>query len=412
MHAHLTHELFRAVASGWRNPGDLAGIAIAHLFELCPDCRRGFEGWRQELEDASVPADAADYEAVIDRIRARVEAAPGETEAPVQSEVRRARSRAAELLHLSAEQQLDWIRSESDRLRGPLLAEVLIDEGFRRTQGYPHDGFALASLARLVLHHLPVSWRTAALYARALAHMANAVRVIGDLPRAEQLMGDARYFLRAQGGGDRLVRAELDRLESSLRLGQRRLRSAVTILLRAQMVYELEGLQSEAVATLLLLSKAHRRLGELDRAFELLDQADRGLARTAHPRFTIIAAERRAMLLLQVGKPEVALQVLASLDGLTAEHGDPIMLLRRSWQLGRVSRSLGDLEAAEHSLLQVVEGFSSRRMILDVALARLELSRLYRRQGRMPEAGDLAEQATTTFLDIGLLGMAAEASAA
>jgi hypothetical protein len=76
VHEHLTRELFRAISSGWRNPGDLAAIALAHLFELCPHCRREFESWRRELEDASSAPEGADYEAVIEGIRARVEELP------------------------------------------------------------------------------------------------------------------------------------------------------------------------------------------------------------------------------------------------------------------------------------------------------------------------------------------------
>jgi tetratricopeptide (TPR) repeat protein len=409
MHEHLTRELFRAISGGWRNPGDLAAIAFAHLFELCHDCRREFESWRRELEDASSAPEGADYEAVIEGIQARVEEPLGGSEAPIQSEIREARSRAEELLRLAPEQQAEWIRTESGRFAGLLLAEVLIEEGWRRTPAYPHDGYALASLARLVLHHLPASLRTTALYARALAHMANAVRVIGDLPRSEQILGDARYLLLSQGGGDRLLRAEVDRLEGSLRLDQRRPRDAIRVLLHAQMVYGLEGLQREAVATLVLLSKAHRRLGELDRSFEILDQADKGLRRTPLPRLLIIAGQRRAALLLRSGRPEGALEALSELEDLTASHGDPVIDLRRAWTRGLISRDLGELDAAEQALLPVIEGLGARRMISDLALVRLELGGIYAAQARLAEAGELADQAASTFADIGLPGKEAEA---
>lgn len=409
MHEHLTRELFRAISGGWRNPGDLAAIALAHLFELCPHCRREFGSWRRELEDRSVPPDAADYEAVIEGIRARVEEPPGGSEVPIQSEIREARSRAEELLRLAPEQQAEWIRSESGRFAGPLLAEVLIEEGWRRTPAYPHDGYTLASLARLVLHHLPTSLRTMALYARALAHMANSVRVIGDLPRAEQILGDARYLLRSQGGGDRLVRVEIDRLEGSLRLDQHRPRDAVRVLLHAQMVYGLESLQREAVATLMLLSKAHRRLGELDRAFEILDQVDEGLRSTPLPRLLIIAGDKRAALLLRSGRPGGALEALSGLEALAARYGDAVMSLRRAWTRGLISRDLGELDASEEALLPVIEGFAARRMILDLALVRLELGGIYAAQARLAEAGELADQAASTFADIGLPGKEAEA---
>jgi hypothetical protein len=48
-------------------------------------------------------------------------------------------------------------------------------------------------------------------------------------------------------------------------------------------------------------------------------------------------------------------------------------------------------------------------MIHDLALVRLELGGIYVEQKRLVDAGELADQAASTFADIGLPGKAAEA---
>lgn len=419
MHEHLTRELFRAVATGWRNPGDLAGIALAHIFELCPDCRTGFESWRKELEDDSGIPDSADYDAVIDRIRARVETAPNQREAPIQSEIRRARSRAEQLLRLDPDQQAEWVRTEAKRFAGPLLAEVLIEEARRRTPAYPRDGFTLASLARLVLHHVPPSHIATALFARSLAYMANAARVIGDLPRADQLMGDARYLIRSQGGGDRLLRAELDSLEASLRIGQDRPEVAVRLLLRSLMTYRLELSERQAAATLIKLARAQARLQGVSRALSLLAEAEKLLENVSDPWLQLLVLDNRASYLCLWGEPMLALQTLELGRDLAEQRDDPLNELRRSWSGAKISWSLGDLPLTEQRLVSVREGFARQDIQYDVAIVSLDLGRLYLDQGRFQEAEELAGEALPVFEKLWLpskvataAGMRAQAAAA
>jgi tetratricopeptide (TPR) repeat protein len=392
----------------------MAAIAMAHLFELCPRCRREFEAWRQELESQDQEPKSADYEAVLDRIRARVEppsqeSGSGAGESPVDGDLREARSRAEELLRLGPEQQLAWIRSDSDRLAGPLLAEVLIEEGRRRTPGYPHDGYTLTHLARIVLQHAPASPHSVKLYARALAYMANAVRVIGDLPRAEQILGDARYVIHSQAGGDRLARAELDSLEGSLRMEQGRPRDAVSAFLRAQMVYQLENLATETAATLQLLARAHGKLREFGRSFELLDKAEKMLAANPEQHLLIVSASLHVGLLEEAGSPRSAFAALANLEALIEGFDDSVLNTRASWQRGRLSGALGDFDAMEQLLLQVIKELAGRRMVNDLAHAKLELAGLFAEQGRIGEAGDHVEEAASIFREIGLARDAAEA---
>lgn len=404
VHEHLTRELFRAVSTGWRNPGDLAAIAMAHLFELCPECRREFESWREELQDRETPASTgADYGAVLDRIRARVERPDGgREESPLEREIREARSHAEELLRLTSEQQLDWIRSERERRTGPLLAEVLIEEALRRTPGNPHDGYNLTQLARVVLHHCPASLHTAKLYARALAYMANAVRILGDLPRADQLLADSRFVLRFQGGGDRLVQAELNQLEGSLRRHQGRPRHSVALLLRAQAVYCLEGLEEKTIATLLLLSRAHLDLTEFARALQLLNEAERRLENHHDDRLLLAAASRRVATYHKSYQLDQALDMFVKLEEINQEYGDSISTLRVGWLKSRLLGALGEVDETEGILLNTIEALSDHKMVSDVASAQYDLAQLLFDQGRYSESETFAERAASVFEEIGL----------
>jgi tetratricopeptide (TPR) repeat protein len=409
MHEHLTRELFRAVSSGWRNPGDLAAIALAHLYEQCPSCRREYESWRREAEDAPLELEALDYGAVIERIRARVEPGAGETVAPIDSEIEQARTRAEEVLRLDPAQRAGWIRFEAERFSGSLLAEVLIEESRRRTPTDPRTGYTLADLARLALQHAPASLHTVPLYARALAYMANAVRVIGDLPRADQLLGDAHYLLRSQGGGDRLVRAELDSLEGSLRIEQDRPEQALPLILRALMTYHLERAGREAAATLIKLARTHSKLEDLPRSLVLLDKADEILGSDPEPWLQNVSLHNRAGCLMLTGEPELAQEALDQGEERARHLNDPLGDLRRLWVRALLARRQADLDSAEQLLVSVRRGFSSQGLRFDAALASLDLGWLVSEQGRLREAGEYAEEILPVFEELRLPAKAAAA---
>lgn len=410
MHGHLTRELFRAIHQGWRNPGDLAAIAMAHLFELCPACRGEFEIWRRELEGEAPSAEAGDFDAAIERIRSSQADTDGDT-IPKDDRRQEDRSRTQELLDLPPEDRAEWIRSETAKRSGLLLAEALIDESCRRTPGYPHDGYSLANLARLVLHHAPASPEATELYARALAYLANAVRVIGDLPRADQLLGDARYLLGSQGGGDRLVRAELDSLEASLRIAQERDDEAVPLLLRALMICRVGKVPSAAAAVLIKLGLAHRNLGDPQRSLKLLGEAERDLEGAGSPRLLLVCRHNSVLSLCREGELDRARELLVQTRALAAEFGDPLHLLRRSLAEADLSWRLQELDVAEARLLEVRDGFSQRGLRGDKAVVSLDLARLYTQQGRSYEVLELAEAVIPVFRKLGLHGSLTEAQA-
>ena len=417
MDEHLTRDLFRAIYKGWRDPGDLAAIAMAHLFEECSVCRKEFEAWRRELGEGVAAPESQDFDAVFDCVRASAAANDGDgtaLEVQIGAERRRARSRADELLALAPDQRLEWIRIENKRISGVLLAEVLIEQCLQRTPGYPHEGKILAFLARLVLQHTPTSVLAVEYYALALAGLANAIRVIGDLPRADQILGDARYLLRAQGtGADRLVRARIDSLEASLRTGQDRPSQAIPLLLRALMVYEMEGpgAAADIAACLIKLCRAHDRLGAVGRALELADGLGEHAGCRSDPRLDLLGRRNRAAILIHAGRFEDAREALEEVRPFFDGLDDPLERLRFSWSDAKLLRSTGASEAAENLMISIRHGFGSYDLRYDEALAGVELAAWYSEEGRRDDALPLVEEALPVFEALELPAKITEARA-
>jgi tetratricopeptide (TPR) repeat protein len=375
---------------------------MAHLFELCPHCRSEFEAWRGELGEG-VARGEGDYDGALQRIRERTAAndlGPDAEEARLGRERRDARSRAEALLALPDDQRLDWIQSEKDRHSGLLLAEALIEECRRRTPGYPHEGFLLANLSRVVLHHAPANDFALELFVRSLAYLGNASRVLGDTLRADQLLGDARYLLRVHPAGDRGTRAEIDCLVGSLRVEQFREDEAIAVLLRALMVYELERDDLRRAIVLIKLARAHLQKREPLRAMTLLERAIELLEPLDAPFLMRISRQGRSSALARLGRIEEARAEIQSSFALRYE--DPLLTLRARWLTSRIDSYAGDFDRAVETMLGVRGAFAEKQLHGDVAQADLMLAKIYCRQGRSREALDLADSAEARFLALGI----------
>ena len=217
-HLHLTRELLTALFKGERNPQDLVPIVLAHLFDLCPFCESEFKAWE---EDASREP-AVSYDDLFARLRSTA----GAVEAKVAAEREEATRTLEAILALPRHERLEAVKSSVLRFQGQVLAELLIDESRRQMPGRPQDALALAQLAKAVLLHAPMTGFVQELYARAMAHVANALRVLGNLTEAGEMFDDARFLLRGEGGADKRLAAEIDKLEGLLRKAQRRFAEA------------------------------------------------------------------------------------------------------------------------------------------------------------------------------------------
>ncbi len=389
---HITRQLLRAIQEGRRNPGDLAKVAMAHLFQSCEVCRAEYDGWVAEVK-ASGEAVASDYGEVVERVL-------GETEAmaeAVAGERRQAATRLEALLALPARQRLAAIEAEPSDFRGLALGELLIEASLAQMPGRPRQALALGELAMALLHHGDLSPYRIDLYARATAHVANALRVVGQLQEASLLFGNARFLLRGEGGGDPGTRSELDWLEGSLRWAQRRFGEAEALLRRAILSYRMEQDSVKAARTLLTLGALFWEQNDGFQALHAAEEALEMLDREQEPRFHFYAQHNRAYALCLLDRHAEAREAMAENAPLYERYLDSISQLRVALVEGKIARGLGETEAAESHFLAARHGFMKEEMAFDAALVSLELAGLYLEAGRTGEVRRLAEEMVDVF---------------
>lgn len=389
---HLTLDLLLAVARGKRNQGDVVAAISNHLFELCPRCRETFAeylavvaetgepiltdpGEDQELARAAVAEDASSFERVKSAMRGR----------------------CGSLLSLPMAERLREVERDPRSYQGPALADLLLEESLRCLPNHSQDAFALARLARAVLRNTEPSPLAKVLYARATAHLGNALRAQGHLAEAAEALADARFLLREEGGGERLVQAEIDAFEGSLRRAERRFAEAIELLRRALMVYQLEERAEETAGTLLRLGMVHREQGNLEEALLATYQALQTLGDKGSESLRLMAVHNLAVLLNEGGQPADAREALEEHLALYQRFPDAWTQLRRLWLEGKIARRLGELESAELSLLAVRAGFLRQAIGYDAALVSLDLAGLYLDQGRTTDVKRLAEESAPIF---------------
>ena len=389
---HLSVELLRAIARGQRHPGDLAAVALAHLFELCPACRTSFESWRREMGEGIAGPLLTEYDGPLERARAAV---AGKL-AAVDVEQVAARDCARELLALRPDERSERVRKEPARYGGPALAALLLDEARRHLPGRPGDAYSVATLAQAVLQHASLTPYVTELYARSLAHQANALRAQGELRLADQIFQTARFLLKPQGS-DRLVSAELDHLEGALRRAQRRFPEAEALLGRAIAAYRAEDMPTEASEALLTLGVVYQLTGEFARAIAVVKEADAVLSPLEEKHLTLFVRHNLAMYTYESGDAEAARQIFTATRTLYDRFPEPGIQLRRLWLEAHLAKAEGELDAAESKYRAVQEGFLDQGIGYHAALVALDLAKLYAEQGRTGELKRLAEEIVPVF---------------
>jgi tetratricopeptide (TPR) repeat protein len=400
---HLSVELLRAVYRGNKSPGDLAIMAMSHLFEECPRCREAFEAWRQERGEGLAHNDGREYDEAFDKVKRRLFSLPDDHVGETHMESRAERSRdlayqlAAELLALPQRKRKEKLKSDPARFTGPLLASAILEKGRQYLPTRPEEAYDAAGLARVVLQQGRPDALTSELYARALAHQANARRVSGELRQASEIFDVARFLLKTQGGGDRLIRAEIDSLEGSLRGAQRRLSEAESLFSRAIMAFAIEGEELDVSKTLVSLGVVYREMDDFERAIEVTNQAIDLLEGHDNPQLELMARHNLVTFLIQTGRIAEARELFGWTRPLYEVYPNPSTQLRRLWIEADLARYDGSIEEAATTYEAVRKGFVNLGLGYDAALVALDLATLYAEQGRTAELKKIAEEIVPVF---------------
>ncbi len=282
------------------------------------------------------------------------------------------------------------------------LAELLCEESVRAAA---HRADKAMDLARLALRVAELTPGTEDLRSGLLgwvwSFLANALRVQGDLPAAEE------GFLRS----DRLLEAgkfadpglldatrPLD-LKASLWRYQDRFDEALTLLEQA-----LKANSSNKTKGRILIKKANtlRLMGDSERALAELRQAERLLEGSQDSRLVLVVKHSLAHSLWQLGRYAEAEARLPGVRKMATDIGNELDLIRVLWVEGGVAAGLGRREQALAALEEVRRYFNNERIAYDAALASLELAVLHLEEERTEEVKTLADEMFWIFTSQGV----------
>lgn len=417
---HLDPDLLLMVLAGHLPARTLLQVMYEHLKELCPECRANLELVAQELDWTRLEDSAGAADAAGERSGARppaaccgssAEPAPDAAESLYGEAFRRAesstlssshrildeRARALrdleELLRMPVGKRRERVERARSRFRSRWLAELLVDQCLPAVRRDPDDALDLAQLVPAVLRRVPGSlserWGEE-LYARALAHRANALRVRGDRASADQVFFELHRFLAARSLESGDLHPELLSLEASLRDNQYRLTEALELLDRAVAAAQQLGDLKELARYRVQRSGVRRIDGDLAgaredqlAALELLDPDE-----DTHLFLCTVCSY--SLSLCSSGDFHEAAAVLDEHRDLIRRHDEPWLDLQVRHHRGLIDRGLGNLERAEERFLEASRLFAEHRKPCEAAIVCLELAEMYLEQGRHGDLANLA----------------------
>ena len=273
------------------------------------------------------------------------------------------------------------------------LCERVCEASVREASRNVERAAAWARLARQIAERVPgpEEWRDH-VRGYAAAHMANVLRVSGDLGAADVTLDEAKRLWQAGSDpGGVLDPGRLLHLEGALRRAQRRLPEALALLDEAAAV----GRSPERA----LLQKGYtfEVMGEYERAVETLLRAAPLVLQLGDPRLESILSGNLALNYCHLGRFEEAALLARRVCAAALETGDEIEALRMTWAQGRIAAGLGRTEEARGLLAQARREFAARGMEYDVALALLEEAALLLGAGQEAEVKLLARELAVLF---------------
>lgn len=219
------------------------------------------------------------------------------------------------------------------------------------------------------------------LRARAWAYRGNVLRVIGDLPSANDAFSRSSDLL-VDGGGSPIVATRQRDLLASLRFAEDRRDEAWHLL--ESSIGEYRQLGVEYPLGRALLKKAHFLLAE-DRSEEVVPVLGDAIESIPPHRDTesfCLAATGLVYALDRLGYTGAASGLVASLKSFRRATGDQAELLRLTWLETRLVRSVGGDRRAEVNLQALQASFLEAGLPFDAVRASLELAAMYLEQGR------------------------------
>jgi tetratricopeptide (TPR) repeat protein len=338
------------------------------------------------------------YDSIFDRVFQRI----AEREAGISRDQSAASSLLDELMAQTVPARRLLLVANSPRFHNLFLCELLIDRAREAAFQDATESFDLARLALTIAESLdsescPSTEVRDGLWCRASAQLANALRIAGRHAEAERVFRPIEELLREDGriGLHDLARV-LD-LRASLHRDLRQFDLAAHQLDRVIVIYQQLGTWNLLGRALMQRSAICGEIGDLETEMKLLRRALDLIDPNEEPRSFLVARHNLIVALSQSGRPREAFALLFHTRPLYFRMGDRLSLLRLRLLEGSVAMELGRLEQAEVAFREARDAYVQLSLDWDAALASLELTGVYVRQGRTADVLHLAEEMLAEF---------------
>jgi transcriptional regulator with XRE-family HTH domain len=332
------------------------------------------------------------------------------TRAKLTADVRRLRADQARhqaedlwktLQELSPGQRLAVVETEKKYWNWALVEKVCAESA----RAAAHRADRAMELARLALRVAELdpggeAWRSR-LQGYAWAFMANARRVQGDLPGAEEafLRSDRLWEDGKLTDPGLLDASRLLDLKASLRSYQGRLSEALALLDQA---FQATKTSEAQIRILIKKAIALRFIGNSKESIEALRKAEALIQEQPNPRTSWLIQFNLATNLWQLGDYKEAETLLPEVRELAVGLSNELDLMRVLWLEGRVATGLGRRADALPALEQVRRHFTTSQIAYDAALVSLEVAVFYLEEERTREVKRLAEEMLWIFKSQGV----------
>ena len=298
----------------------------------------------------------------------------------------------ARLKDLPADQQVAVVRAAGE-FQTWAMAELVCEESVFQASRDVERTASLARLAQEIAEKVqgPEGWRNR-IQGYALGHVANSLRVPGELAAADATLVEAqRLWAAGSDPAGVLDPGRLLNLKGALRRDQRRLAEALDLLDQAKAI--------STAPELALIQKGFTLevMGDYERAVEVLLEAQPLVERRGEDRLWDVLHHNLALNLCHLGRYGEAAELGSMVHTRSGERGDELGVLRGIWLEGRIAAGLGRREEALRLLAQARAKFDRRSMAYDVALALLEEAVLLLAEGRAAEVKVLVRNLSKVF---------------
>lgn len=373
---------------------------LEHLLAGCGRCRETLSALRELGSDAP-PSETGDESGPS---LTRILTSLGDRAAKIEKERADASRMLPDFLAHPVARQWTLVRN-SRRYDTWSFAAALVDESFRVVMDDAAKSRDLAEMALAIAERLDAGLygerSIVDLTCRALSHLANARRTLGDLAAAEELLASARRSWEA-GTGDPLDEAELLYFEASMLRARRRFDEALRRIRRSARLYrELGDQHLEARSR---MNEAHilSISGNPRSARDLLQRILPWFDAERDPKLAFVARHNLVWYTMECGAGDEALKMLAEFREGYAGAGQRSTHARLHWLEGRISEQLGRDEEVEAAYGRAIAAFSELELPYELATVSLDLAAFFARKGRVTEVRQIAERTMVLFRAIGV----------